>query len=76
MNRSLEVGECKEYIRTWSSYHSWGEAHPTSEGRSRGGARDMVDELFGEIASMNSKFGSEETLIDISGSHSTVKYSR
>ena len=65
MNVSFKVGECKEYIRTWSSYHSWREAHPTLEGRSRGGSGDVVDELFDEIASTEPEFGSEETLVDV-----------
>jgi hypothetical protein len=65
MNKSLKVGECKEYIRTWSSYHSWREAHSTSEGRSRGGSGDVVDKLFDEIARIDTKFGSEETMIDV-----------
>jgi ubiquinone/menaquinone biosynthesis C-methylase UbiE len=65
MSKSLKIGECKEYIRTWSSYHSWREAHPSAEGRSRGGSGDVVDQLFDEIASIDSKFGSEETSVDI-----------
>lgn len=65
MNASFKIGQCKEYIRTWSSYHSWREAHPKAEGRSRGGTGDVVDELFDEIASTDPAFGSEETLVDI-----------
>jgi hypothetical protein len=65
MHRASRIGECKEYIRTWSSYHSWREAHPTFGGRSRGGCGDVVDTLFDEIASIDSKFGSGETLVDI-----------
>ena len=65
MEKSIRIDECKEYIRTWSSYHSWREAHPTSEGRSKGGSGDVVDALFDEIASVDPRFASEETSVDI-----------
>lgn len=36
LERRLKVTECMEYIRTWSAYHGWREAHPEKQAKSKG----------------------------------------
>lgn len=65
MNMHCSVGNCKEYIRTWSSYHGWRESHKGVEARNKGGEGDVVDELFDEIAKEEGRFGDEEEMVNI-----------
>ncbi|GAB7363010.1 hypothetical protein MBLNU230_g3304t1 [Neophaeotheca triangularis] len=50
MDKELRVGDAMEYVRTWSSYHGWREAHPGREAKARGGEGDVVDEMFETMA--------------------------
>ena len=50
LHRRMTIGECKAYMRTWSTYHSWMEAHPGRATRQSGGNGDVVDSVFDEIA--------------------------
>jgi SAM-dependent methyltransferase len=45
MDRRVTLGESLQYIRTWSAYHGWREAHPDPKMRSEDGDGDVVDEL-------------------------------
>nr|POE87714.1 trans-aconitate 3-methyltransferase [Quercus suber] len=65
MERRVTVGQCKEYVRTWSSYHGWQETHPDQVARSKGGKGDVMDVMFDEIAKQEPHFNSEENEIDI-----------
>jgi len=65
MERTISVGECKEYVRTWSSYHGWKEKHPDQEARSKGGKGDVMDQMFDEIAKQDGLFRDDENLVDI-----------
>lgn len=65
MERSISVGECKEYMRTWSSYHGWRETHPGREARSKGGEGDVVDEMFDRMAETARIFGDDKNMVDI-----------
>jgi trans-aconitate 3-methyltransferase len=49
MEKRMTVAANMEYMRTWSSYHGWQEAHPEKKAKSAGGEGDVVDELFEEI---------------------------
>ncbi|KAL8707882.1 MAG: hypothetical protein Q9220_007166 [cf. Caloplaca sp. 1 TL-2023] len=49
LNRRIKLGECMDYIRTWSAFHAWQEAHPTAKMRKQGGQGDVVDEMFDAI---------------------------
>lgn len=64
MSRRLRVGECKEYVRTWSAYHGWQEAHPGVGKRAEGGKGDVVDAMFDEIVQAEG-WESEEMEVDI-----------
>lgn len=65
MERRISVGECKEYVRTWSSYHGWKETHPGMEARSKGGKGDVMDEMFDRIAETTEIFRDDENKVDI-----------
>lgn len=65
MERVLTVGEAKEYVRTWSSFHGWQEAHPERKARSKGGEGDIMDELFDEIAKETDYFRNEQNVVNI-----------
>lgn len=51
MSRKIKLGECMDYIRTWSSFHAWQEKHPEMMRRQEGGKGDVVDEMFDEMIS-------------------------
>ncbi|KAF7198519.1 putative S-adenosylmethionine-dependent methyltransferase CRG1 [Pseudocercospora fuligena] len=65
MEKTVTVGECKEYVRTWSSYHGWKEAHPGQEARSKGGNGDIMDQMFDELAESDSNFRDDQNIVDI-----------
>lgn len=65
VHRRLHVGECKEYIRTWSSYHGWQEAHPEQKKRSAGGQGDVIDKMFDEIATSDAEFADENREVEV-----------
>ena len=50
MESRMTLAQNMEYIRTWSSFHGWQEAHPERKRKSAGGNGDCVDELFERIA--------------------------
>lgn len=41
MTQTVTLAACKEYIKTWSAYHAWREAHPPPSTTT-----DIVDDLF------------------------------
>ncbi|KAI9828494.1 MAG: hypothetical protein M1826_006031 [Phylliscum demangeonii] len=49
MKRRLTLGECKEYLKTWSAYHAWREAHPAVQSADEGGSGDVIDRLFDDM---------------------------
>jgi SAM-dependent methyltransferase len=65
MEKRLSVGACKEYLRTWSAYHGWREAHPGEEARSQGGPGDVADQIFDEIARATEDFRDERHEVDV-----------
>lgn len=52
----VNLARFAEYVRTFSSYHGWKEAHPDTKRRSEGGEGDNVDELFDEIVQSEEAF--------------------
>lgn len=66
MHQRGSVGQCKSYMRTWSSYHGWCEAHEGRKPRSSDNAEgDVVDEIFDVIAKKVPDFANEEFEIEI-----------
>ena len=49
LEKKIKLGDCMNYIRTWSSYHGWQEKFPERKKREDGGKGDVVDEMFDEI---------------------------
>ncbi|KAI9824071.1 MAG: hypothetical protein M1832_002139 [Thelocarpon impressellum] len=49
LEKRMTLGACKEYIRTWSAYHGWCEAHPAAKRSEQGGAGDVADAMFEEM---------------------------
>lgn len=50
LQRKMTIGDCKEYMRTWSAYHSWMNAHPGHRKRGEAGNGDVIDYIFDEMA--------------------------
>lgn len=63
MRRTVTLGQCKEYMRTWSAYHGWKDNHRGMEARARGGKGDVVDGIFDEIARKEKHFEKEENKV-------------
>lgn len=49
MRKRLRLGELEGYVRTYSSFKNWQEAHPGMKSRAAGGEGDIVDRLFDEL---------------------------
>lgn len=49
MWKNITLGGMEGYLRTFSAYHNWKEAHPEKKARAEGGEGDVVDEMFDEI---------------------------
>ena len=52
LRRKLTLGECMNYIRTWSAFHAWQENHPNQKKREEGGSGDVIDTMFDEMRSI------------------------
>ena len=46
MSKTMTLGDIRAYVRTWSAYHAWREAHPGVKSAEEGGSGDVVDQLF------------------------------
>ncbi|KAM0325821.1 hypothetical protein ACHAQA_007123 [Verticillium albo-atrum] len=49
MQKRLKLGEFEGYVRTFSAYRSWQDAHPEVKSRAEGGEGDIVDVLFDKM---------------------------
>jgi trans-aconitate 3-methyltransferase len=65
VSKRLTIANCKNYVRTWSSYHGWKDAHPGAKARKDGGQGDVVDELFDQIAVEEPSFRDENKEVDL-----------
>ncbi|WPG99398.1 Hypothetical protein R9X50_00221200 [Acrodontium crateriforme] len=65
MEKTVTIGQCKAYVRTWSSFHGWQETHPDAKARNQGGEGDIVDHMFDQIASETEYFANEDNSVDI-----------
>ncbi|KAL8867181.1 MAG: hypothetical protein Q9174_005826 [Haloplaca sp. 1 TL-2023] len=52
LGKKCTLGECMNYVRTWSSFHAWQEAHPGSQSREHGGQGDVIDQMFDQMRSV------------------------
>ena len=65
MEKTLTVGETKEYVRTWSSFHGWQERHSERKARSKGGEGDIMDDMFDHIAKGTPHFRDDGNIVNI-----------
>lgn len=65
MEAESTVGSIKAYVRTWSAFHGWKEAHPERVARKDGGEGDVVDECFEAIAKEDAVFADEEKVVKV-----------
>ncbi|KAI5463828.1 S-adenosyl-L-methionine-dependent methyltransferase [Mariannaea sp. PMI_226] len=49
MRKDLNLGEFAAYVRTFSAYRGWMDAHPEKKSREQGGDGDIVDLMFDQI---------------------------
>lgn len=49
LEKKMKLGDCMNYIRTWSAYHGWLEKHPKRQKREAGGPGDAVDAMFDDM---------------------------
>ena len=47
--KRMTVAQSIDYVRTFSSFHNWQEAHPDAKARKQGGDGDLADEMYDEI---------------------------
>ncbi|MCJ1390007.1 hypothetical protein MMC18_002865 [Xylographa bjoerkii] len=64
LEKRIKLGDCMDYIRTWSSYHGWQEKHPNSQKREGGGKGDIVDLIFDEMLQDEPEWGNDENWKD------------
>ncbi len=60
LRRKLKLGECMNYIRTWSSVHAWQEKHPDQRKREEVGNGDIVDMMFDEMKSVETDWDRDQ----------------
>ncbi|PNY24214.1 Trans-aconitate 3-methyltransferase [Tolypocladium capitatum] len=49
MRRRVSLGELEAYVRTFSAFQGWRDAHPEARGRAAGGQGDVADMLMDRI---------------------------
>ncbi|MCJ1401843.1 hypothetical protein MMC11_005060 [Xylographa trunciseda] len=64
LEKRIKLGDCMNYIRTWSSYHGWQEQHPESQKREAGGKGDIVDQMFDEMLKIEPEWRDDENWKD------------
>jgi len=64
LEKRIKLGDCMNYVRTWSSYHGWQEKHPNSQKREAGGRGDIVDQMFGEMLEDEPEWRNDENWKD------------
>lgn len=56
MYRQIKLGEMEGYVRTFSAYINWAEAHPDRKPKILGGDGDVVDDMFDEMRRQEPEF--------------------
>ena len=62
LSRKMTIGNCRKYIRTWSSFSLWQENHPDKKSRDAGGEGDVVDEMFDSMRDVEPEWQVENWL--------------
>ena len=64
LEKRIKLGDCMNYIRTWSAYHAWQEKHPESQKRESGGTGDITDKIFDEMLENEPEWGNDKNWMD------------
>lgn len=59
LSRKVQLGECMNYIRTWSSFRAWHDIFQKTK-REDGREGDIVDEMFDEMRSAEAAWRDDE----------------
>lgn len=63
LSREMILSQVMGFVRTWSAYHNWSEAHPEQKPREHGGGGDIVDELLIRILDAEPAWKDPETKV-------------
>ena len=63
LSRRMTLGECMNYIRTWSSYSAWQDNFQIKK-RVDGGEGDVVDEMFDKMRSAETDWQKDEAWME------------
>ena len=73
MHSKIKLGEFESYVRTFSSVHSFLEAHPEHKSLRDGGPGDIVDQCFGEMREAEGwDHDWREMLVDVEWGHAVL----
>ena len=64
MEAEVTLGQCMEYVRTWSAYHGWSEAHPDQKRVRDGGDGDVVDRMLHDMAASEEGLRDDPAVLD------------
>ncbi|KAL2760253.1 hypothetical protein ACRALDRAFT_2130241 [Sodiomyces alcalophilus JCM 7366] len=59
LRKGLKLGEFEGYVRTFSAFRAWRDAHPEVKSREEGGRGDIVDVLFDRILEVEADWKAE-----------------
>ncbi|ROT43059.1 S-adenosyl-L-methionine-dependent methyltransferase [Sodiomyces alkalinus F11] len=59
LRKRLKLGEFEGYLRTFSAFRAWRDAHPEVRSREEGGQGDIVDVLFDRILEVEADWKAE-----------------
>lgn len=63
LSRRIALGECMNFVRTWSSYSAWQDKFQAVK-RDNGGEGDIVDEMFDKMRSVEVDWQKEEVWME------------
>lgn len=63
LSRHIGLGECMDFIRTWSAYGAWQDKFRKKK-RADGGEGDIVDEMFDEMRSAEADWPKDEAWME------------
>lgn len=58
LSRKMQLGECMNYIRTWSAFSAWYDKFQKTK-REDGGEGDIVDEIFDQMRSVEAGWNND-----------------
>ncbi|KAG8531595.1 uncharacterized protein KY384_003225 [Bacidia gigantensis] len=62
LSARMAVRDCMNYVRTWSSFSTWQDSHPTESKRDASGEGDVVDKIFDSMRDAEPAWQSDQWL--------------